>query len=160
MIVVTNGESIGYTIFFPGNRFKGRKYQARDLASGMRYAPSRLLFQVVVCCLCVLYRHNINMLNIISMVTLCYVAFTIFSTKHISVDSTSGKWSYSLAPALLWLDHFSRYAMLFLVVLISNAYGSIGSSFGTVAVLIAVFVAFIGLFPIFSYLMYVRYKQS
>jgi len=159
MIVVTNGESTGYTIFFPGDRFKGRKYQARDLASGMRYAPSRILFQVALSCVCVLYRHNINVLNIISMATLSYVAFTILSTKHIPVDSTSGMWSYSLAPALLWLDHFSRYTMLFAVVLITDVYGSLGSSFAIIAVLVEVFVAFIGLFPIYSWLMYVRYNR-
>lgn len=160
MIVVTNGESTGYTIFFPGDRFKGRKYQARDLASGMRYAPSRILFQIALSCVCLMYRRNVNVLNIISMATLIYVAITILSTKHIPVDSASGKWSYSLAPALLWLDHFYRYTMLFVVLLITNVYGSLGGSFGTIAALVAVFVAFIGLFPIYSWLMYVRYKHA
>lgn len=160
MIVVTNGESTGYTIFFPGDRFKGRKYQARDLASGMRYAPSRILFQIALSCVCVMYKHNVNVLNIISMATLIYVAITILSTKHIPVDSASGKWSYSLAPTLLWLDHFSRYTMIFVVLIITNVYGSLGSSFATIPALLAVFVALIGLFPIYSWLMYVRYMHS
>ena len=159
MIVVTNGESTGYTPFFPGDRFKGRKYQARDLASGMRNAPSRIIFQIALSCVCAMYRRNISVFNMISMATLIYVSITILSTKHIPVDSASGKWSYSLAPTLLWLDHFSRYTMIFVVLIITNVYGSLGSSFATIPALLAVFVALIGLFPIYSWLKYVRYNR-
>lgn len=158
MIVTNNGQLKGYTIFFPGNRSNGKRFQARDLCSGLHYVVARVLFQITATCVFIIYRHNLAIVNMASIVVFLYIAMRIASTKHIYFNASTEHLSYALAPPSLWFDHVSLYVMLVSIVFISNNQGGWVGLLGDFGIFIEFALILIGIFPVFSYIMFVKSK--
>lgn len=156
MIVISNGHVKGYMFFFPNPAMKRHIFQARDFGVGIRYAIPRILFQITFTCLYFIYIESPTVLDVLSILSLCYIGLKFVMTKHVRIDIHYGSWSYSLAPPILWIDHLTLFAMLFVLVFSNN---NVGTLYDSISLFVEVLVIFLGLCPIFAYFSYRKYAQ-
>lgn len=151
MFVMDDGITKGYSVaFFP----RGRKLKVRDMAADMRYVSLRITVQILVLGLCALYRHDQTALHILSVAAFILLAARMAFGRYVLIDTSKGRWVCSLAPARLWFDHLSLYAMLFTVVFATGDQATPSGLPGPISMGCSAVVAFVGLCPIWCYFVY------
>lgn len=160
MIVVKNGCSCGVSIFFPGALANGRTFKVVDLRWAERYALPRTVFHLIVVTLAVAMSKNSDWLRVLDMVIVCYVVLYTASVKRVSMNVAVERVTYSLAPAMIWLAHFSYFGLLLTCLLIGTDYTYQPVNVLTVfAVFITVVVAAFLIAPVWAYISYKRECQ-
>lgn len=155
MIVVDNGRDLGCTPIFPGALSNGRTFKATELAAARRYAGLRTIFQLLMTAIGIVERSNSVFMSRWIYVILIYVTWRMLYRKKVSINVATERVSYSLAPLMVWLDHFSCFVMLFFGVYLTNNYFMPPYDIWQIFSLFSAgFVTIIGLAPIWSYCVY------
>ncbi|WP_157469104.1 hypothetical protein [Dyella thiooxydans] len=160
MIVVKNEYGSGCTIFFPGAIANGRTFKAKELIHLKKRAIPCILFNLGVAGALVIGREGGNLTSVLSMLILAYVLFRVMLSKHIEVNMRKQETTLQLAPASIWVDHFTYFFMLFIWICVANKSVPLFSFDGLLITLAGLFVIFIAIAPVWSLFIYWKNRSN
>lgn len=156
VIVMDDGVSRGYTVFFPGLLSHGRPVFAANLDTVMEYVYVRILVQTCITLILLVLRNDSAMLDTTSLATVVYTVIRITSTKRIRMNVIGSNVTYNIAPISICVDHLSFCVMIACCLVVRNNMGS-GYLFFTVPILLFIFAICVA--PFYSvYLL--RHRRS
>ena len=117
------------------------------------------LFNLIAVIALVVEKENENFVSFCSMLILAYVLCRNMYTKHIDINMRTQVTSLSLAPASIWLDHFTYYFMLFVVVLIANKNLSLFNFNAIVMDFVEIFALLMAFVPVWSLHRYLNRRK-